>query len=204
MKGMRPVAIRNESEVTAGEAPQLQLDLRSVATQTATDIAPMPERSERPPIEIVVIRSKKRKKTAQARMIGSALEIRIPARLSRREERDMVDHFRSKFERRRQAGDLNLDQRTAELCSEYDLPSPTSVRWVSNQVHRWGSCTPDDGTIRLSDRLVEFPDWVIDYVVVHELAHLIEFGHNAAFWAIVERYPLTERARGFLMAKGGE
>jgi predicted metal-dependent hydrolase len=59
-----------------------------------------------------------------------------------------------------------------------------------------------DGSIRLSDRMARFPDWVIDYVVVHELAHLVEPNHTSEFWALVSSYPLTERARGFLLAKG--
>jgi len=67
---------------------------------------------------------------------------------------------------------------------------------------RYGSCTPVDGTIRISDWLANMPDWVLDYVIVHELVHLIEPSHNARFWALVARYPRAERARGFLIAKG--
>ena len=80
----------------------------------------------------------------------------------------------------------------------------TSVRYVTNQNTRFGSCTPDDGTIRLSDRLAAMPVWVRDYVLVHELAHLVEANHGPKFWKLVNRYPLTERARGYLMAVGLE
>jgi predicted metal-dependent hydrolase len=73
------------------------------------------------------------------------------------------------------------------------------VRWVDNQRQRWGSCTPGDRTIRLSVRLQGMPGWVIDYVLVHELAHLIEPGHDAAFWGWVDRYPQSERAKGYLL-----
>ena len=72
------------------------------------------------------------------------------------------------------------------------------MRWVQNQNGRWGSCTPADGTIRISDRVQEMPDWVIDYVLLHELAHLVIANHSAAFWALVGRYPKSERARGYL------
>ena len=42
------------------------------------------------------------------------------------------------------------------------------------------------------------PDWVLDYVLVHELAHLVVPGHGPQFWSLVDRYPRTERARGYL------
>ena len=75
---------------------------------------------------------------------------------------------------------------------------PTSVRWVSNQNSRWGSATPAEGTIRLSDKLRPMPQWVIDYVLLHELAHLLVAAHNAAFWQLLEAYPETHRAKAFL------
>ena len=75
---------------------------------------------------------------------------------------------------------------------------PTSVRWVTNMASRWGSCTPSDGTIRVSGRLRDMPSWVLDYVLVHELAHLLVPGHGADFWELVGRYPRSERARGYL------
>ena len=85
--------------------------------------------------------------------------------------------------RRRPATDAALASHAAELSGHYlgGRSVPTSVRWVSNQNSRWGSATPADGTIRLSDKLQPMPQWVIDYVLVHELAHLLVAGHNAAF-----------------------
>jgi predicted metal-dependent hydrolase len=69
---------------------------------------------------------------------------------------------------------------------------------VENQNRRWGSCTPADRTIRLSGRLRGMPEFVVDYVLVHELAHLLEPSHNARFWSLVHAYPRAERALGFL------
>jgi predicted metal-dependent hydrolase len=75
---------------------------------------------------------------------------------------------------------------------------PASVAWVGNQDRRWGSCTVEDATIRLSRRLQGMPHWVVDYVLLHELAHLIEPGHGPQFWELLAGYPHLERARGFL------
>jgi hypothetical protein len=84
------------------------------------------------------------------------------------------------------------------------LPQATTIEWVGNQDSRWGSCSTGTGTVRISDRVAAFPPWVVDYVIVHELAHLVEANHSAAFWKLVARYPKAERARGFLIAKGLE
>ncbi len=72
------------------------------------------------------------------------------------------------------------------------------MRWANNQEHRWGSCTVTDGSIRISTRLRGMPEWVLDYVLLHELAHLLHAGHGPEFWALLEAYPRTERAKGFL------
>lgn len=154
------------------------------------------------PFAVQVIRSSKRKKSSQARLRGDVLEVRIPAWFSRGQEQETVDHFVEKFERSYSSDLIDLDSRAIELAGTFELPLPASITWVSNQRDRWGSCTPAHATIRLSDRLAGFPSWVIDYVIVHELAHLLEANHNDAFWAIVARYPLSERARGYLLAKG--
>ena len=151
-----------------------------------------------------VVRSTKRRKTAEAHLRGGVLEIRIPARFTAAQEREMVAYFQQRFERKRQAGHVELIERAARLARIHELPPPTSIRWVSNQAHRWGSCTPTQGSIRLSDRMAGFPDWVVDYVIVHELAHFVELGHTPRFWELVNRYPLSERARGFLIAKAWE
>lgn len=167
-----------------------------VEASVEPDLAP-------PPMEVSIIRSKRRRKTAQAHLVESVLEIRIPAACNAEEEQYFVDHFRKKFERRRAAETVDLDKRAAELADLYKLPTPASIRWVSNQKQQWGSCTPSEGSIRLSDRMAGFPRWVVDYVIVHELAHLVHGDHGPAFWELVNAYPKTERARGYLMAKDG-
>lgn len=156
-----------------------------------------------PDLRVEVTRSRRRKKTAEAQLSDSVLSIRIPAACSKEEERYFVEHFTEKFERSRAAAVVDLEERSSTLASRFGLPKPRSIRWVANQKHQWGSCTPADGSIRLSDRMGDFPRWVIDYVIVHELAHLIEADHGPAFWTLVNAYPKTERARGYLLAKDG-
>ena len=128
----------------------------------------------------------------------------IPATLSRAEEREWVDTMVARLERaerRRTPTDDELLKRARSLSDRYlgGMAEPESVRWVDNQRSRWGSCTPGDRTIRLSARLQGMPPWVVDYVLVHELAHLLEPGHDAAFWGWVDHYPQAERAKGYLL-----
>lgn len=152
-------------------------------------------------VDVEVIRSTRRRKTVQARLVGGVLQVSIPARMNADDERRWVHEMVARFERRRLAEPHDLEARAEVLAARYGLERPASIRWVDNQVWRWGSCTPADGTIRVSTRLASFPAWVRDYVIVHELAHLSEAGHGERFWALVNRYPRAERARGFLIAK---
>ena len=151
---------------------------------------------------VQIIRSARRLRTAAARQVDGVIEVRVPAGLSAAEEARMVETLVERIARRRAGGNIDLPARADLLARRYGLPRPARIAWVDNQAQRWGSCTPATGTIRLSLRLAPFPSWVLDYVIVHELAHLCVAGHGAAFWKLVSRYPLTERARGFLIAKG--
>lgn len=136
---------------------------------------------------------------------GDVTVVLLPARMSKAEEREWVERMLARLEAREQrtavkGGDDALLARARRLSATY-LPGvgdPVSVRWVTNQNSRWASCTPEDRTIRLSMRLRTMPAWVVDYVLVHELAHLREPGHGKAFWALVAAYPKAERARGYL------
>jgi len=65
---------------------------------------------------------------------------------------------------------------------------------------RWGSCTFTHGAIRISNRAASLPDWVIDYLLVHEMAHLEHSAHDREFHEMEDLYPLSERARGYLQA----
>jgi len=158
------------------------------------------------PADVEVRRSARRRRTVTAyRELGRTVVL-IPAAFSPAEERrwvaQMVAKLQTREERRRRSlgGDTELMTRAGELSAAHldGVAQPVSVRWVDNQHRRWGSCTPADGSIRLSSRLRTMPEYVVDYVLVHELVHLIEPGHDERFWALVARYPRAERARGFL------
>ena len=156
------------------------------------------------PAEVEVRRSKRRRRTVSAYRDGERIVVLIPASLTRREEAEWVETMVAKIEkaeRRAQLSDDELLGRAVRLSDQFlgGLATPESVRWVTNQNSRWGSCTPGDRAIRLSERLQQMPGWVVDYVLIHELAHLLEPGHDASFWAWVDRYPQAEKAKGYLL-----
>ncbi len=136
---------------------------------------------------------------------GEKTIVMLPSSLSKAEEEYEIARILERLDGRERrsrppTGDAELMERAMELSHRYlgGRAVPHSVRWVANQRSRWGSCTPEDRTIRISSMLRGMPVWVVDYILVHELAHLLEPSHNAAFWKLVNRYPKTERARGYL------
>jgi hypothetical protein len=155
---------------------------------------------------VEVRRSERRRRTVSAYREGERVVVLIPNQFSRAEESEWVDKMLARLaarDQRSQRSDADLIARARQLASGYlsdygAVAVPASVRWVSNQNGRWGSCTPADRTIRISERIREMPPWVGDYVLLHELVHLIVPSHDARFWALVGRYPRTERARGYL------
>lgn len=158
-------------------------------------------------VRVEVRRSARRKKTISAEIVGDALVISIPERMSRAEEQQWVAKMTARMSERRRRDRLNSDgallRRARELALRH-LPGIVvdDVAWITTQRSRWGYCTPSTRSIRLSLVLADYPSWVRDYVLVHELAHIVVADHSERFWELANRYPLTERARGFLIAKG--
>ena len=157
-----------------------------------------------PLFRVEVTRSKKRRKTVGAHLVGGVLRIALPSWMSKTEEAHWVREMSERFRRKMSADRLQLVERASTMARRYDLRRPTSIRWSDDMQSRWGSCTPSSGTVRISTRLAAFPDWVVDYVIVHELAHLDVAAHSDEFWRLVYRYPKTERAIGYLIAKSGD
>lgn len=152
---------------------------------------------------VVVRRSHRRQKTVSAYREAGRTVVAIPSGFTRAEEERWIRRLLERLaasDRRRCPTEEELTIRAGELARRYldERAVPTSVCWVGNQEERWGSCTPAHGTIRISERVQGMPLWVIDYVLLHELAHLIVPGHDQDYWDLLCEYPHTERARGFL------
>jgi hypothetical protein len=146
--------------------------------------------------------STRRRKTATAWWEGQTLVVALPAHVRGREREELIGWLVQRSSRRRPslaAGDPELLARAVALSAVYELGvAPSSVRFVSNQRRRWGSCTPETRVIRLSDRLRAVPGWVIDAVLVHELAHLAHPDHGQDFRALADRHPRQLEASRYL------
>ncbi|MGH9297217.1 MAG: M48 metallopeptidase family protein, partial [Acidimicrobiales bacterium] len=148
--------------------------------------------------------SERRKRTSQAHLEPGRVVVVVPSRLSVASREDVATRLARRMlnqsGRRRVDSDRELESRAVELADLYlDGVRASSIRWVTNQTRRWGSCTVGTGSIRLSARLKVVPGWVLDSVIVHELAHLLEGSHSADFHALVSRYPRHAEAEAFLL-----
>ena len=160
------------------------------------------EPSFNPPIRILATR--RRRRTVAARLRAGVLELMVPAGMPVAERERWAEVMRGRIERqirRKQPDDERLQRRAGALNDRY---FGGRLRWRSvgftDTVSVWGSCTFVAGSIRVATRVAKFPDWVLDYVLMHELAHLVHSDHGPAFHEMVDRYPLAERARGYLLA----
>jgi len=159
-------------------------------------------------MEVKVIRSPDRKKTIQARMVGDTLVVHLPLGLHREEERKIIVEMKEKIEKKKQKSQLSKDDFLIKKFNQFNDKyfqgklKINSIKFVTNQERVRGSCTPNKGTIRVSHKLLDMPKWVLNYVIMHEMTHLVYPNHSKEFWVKVGEYEFTERARGFLMAKG--
>jgi predicted metal-dependent hydrolase len=154
-----------------------------------------------PKMEIELVRGTRRRKHVEAVLVGDRVRVSFPRWMSLREAEQIAGELAEQLARRVDPSCIDVAARARRLAKELGLPRPRSVQWSDQQSSRWGSCTPDDASIRVSSRLAKYPTWVLDYVLVHELAHLLVDHHGPKHDALVDRYPLAERARGFLIAK---
>jgi predicted metal-dependent hydrolase len=158
------------------------------------------------PSQITIIRSRRRKKTIQTKYGDGRLWIYLPSGMSSRDEQKWIDKIIEKNERweRKKTvkqSDTWLMQRAQYLNKKYFSGSlHFSISFVTNQNSRYGSCTSIDKTIRISERVKTMPTWVQDYILIHELTHLLHPDHSKEFWETVNQYKYAERAKGYLFA----
>lgn len=151
---------------------------------------------------IEVRRSARRKRTVSAHREGETIIITAPERMSQRLVSEYAKELVERL-RKREGVALSDDELLARalwLRMEFipEAPEPSTVNWSSRQQRQWGSCTPLDRSIRISSRLARAPQYVIDYVLVHELAHLLHSNHGPQFTMLERRYPDIARAEAFL------
>jgi Zn-dependent protease with chaperone function len=146
--------------------------------------------------------STRRRKSASAFWSDGRVVVVLPASMPRSARAEMVEDLVRRVLNYRPhvaASDTDLANRAAQLADRYlDGVRPTSIRWVTNQRSQWGSCTSGTGEIRISDRLRVVPGWVLDAVLVHELAHLVEPNHSPRFRILADRYGRSREADIFL------
>jgi predicted metal-dependent hydrolase len=157
-------------------------------------------------MEIKIVRSRRRRRTVSARVVDDVLLVRAPMSISGEHLEKAIASLKSKFERKKIKQELDKSQDLVQIAAKLNERyfgnqlKINSVEYVTGQNSRFGCCNYRSANIRISHRIGAMPAWVRNYVLIHEMAHLIEPNHSKAFWDIVSRYRLTERARGFIMA----
>ena len=156
--------------------------------------------------DVVIIRSKKRKRSIEAKIVNEKLFIYLPDRVNESEEKKWIEKmtkWSQNHQKKKELNSSNLSKRAQDLNKKYfNGTLDFSIRFVTNQNTRYGSCTSSTKTIRISDKIAKMPRWVQDYVIIHELTHIVHPNHTKKFWEKVKQYKYTERARGYLIAVG--
>jgi predicted metal-dependent hydrolase len=162
--------------------------------------------------DIKITRSLKRRKTIGAQLINNILHVYAPHNISDEKLDKIIISFKQRFTNSLLKKKLNNEKPLKEIAeiinkkylkNRLDISS-ISIEYVTGQTHKFGCCNYQNKSIRISHQIAKMPDWVRDYVIMHELSHLIEPNHSKLFWDIVSEYKLAERAKGYLIAKGME
>ncbi len=161
-------------------------------------------------MEITVVRSKKRKRTISARLINGVMVVQVPVSISETQLQPIITSLRLRIENKRLKEELNSKKELQDIFLKLNRDyfagklAVGQIGYVTDQVSKFGCCNCRSGEIRISHRVSAMPKWVKEYVVMHEMAHLVEANHGTDFWVLVNRFPYTERARGYLTAVGWE
>ena len=157
---------------------------------------------------IRIHRSRRRVKTVSARLIEGILHVQAPEDIPEEKLQKIISKFKKDIKKRKIRKELNANTDLKEIAEKLNKKyfasrlCVSSIAYTANQNKKYGVCNVSTGSILISHRLAKMPEWVRDHVIIHEMAHLIEPNHSKRFHNIVSRYPLTERAKGFLMAMG--
>jgi len=152
-------------------------------------------------MEVKIIRSKRRYRSAAARVRNNVLEVRVPFWISRAKAEQLTDYFLAKIKKKqKRQSDQFLNKKAKRLVKKYfDQKIPDfSVIWSNRLTSAFGLCLMGKKEIRISSRLKNAPGWVIDYLLTHELAHFLVSAHNKEFWCLVNKYPWAKQAKIFL------
>ena len=160
------------------------------------------------PIGVEVVRDGRLRTRIHWEWNGDQVRIRAPRRVPQdqldKHVAEIVEEVKRRRARARTRADADLEAMARRINKKHFRGEISwhSIRWVSNMRRRLGSCTvggPTDGDIRISDRVKDWPGWVVEYVVAHELTHRRYPNHSKEFWAYAGQYPKAERARGFIL-----
>lgn len=158
-------------------------------------------------LDVHVTWDRRLRASARWTLKDETIYVRVPSHLSDVQVDNLVDDVVERVlaarRRARNRNDHELETRARAINRQYfdGRLRWHTIRWVSNMKYRLGSCSDGgstDGDIRISDRIKRWPDYVVDYIIAHELAHRKHANHSPEFWDYLARYPHTERARGFI------
>lgn len=157
---------------------------------------------------IKILRSKKRRRSVSARLVKDILVVRAPENMPEVRLQEVIAGLKARIERKHLKEELNKSENLTSRAEEFNRRyfenklKVNSIKYVTGQESKFGCCNFRTGSIRISHRISSMPQWVRDYVIIHELAHLVTPDHSQVFWGIVNRYKLAERAKGYLIAVG--
>lgn len=152
---------------------------------------------------IRIVASRRRRRTVTARLRAGVLELLVPERMPQPEREMWAENMRLRIERRLRRRPVTDEQLAGRARALNERHFGGRLRWNSVSWHdmsSWGDCSVLSADIRIANRARSLPEWVLDYLLTHEMAHLEHGDHGPGFHEMLSRYPLTERARGYLLA----
>lgn len=157
------------------------------------------------PDHVEIRRSRKRKRTISAAREGNKTILNVPFRMSLKDIEELARDLINKIDKqdpRAHLSDNELLERSKELSAKYlfSKVEAKSVTWSTRLTSTWGICTPIHAEIKITSRLRGMPQYVLDYVLLHELVHLVINDHGKEFDSFMKTFEFKEKAEGYLDA----